>query len=129
MQVFEKSSDSGWGNRLNVIDENNVFVGFDFESSCCENFGYVFTDKKPVSEVDFSDQKSVEFKHEDFVFDPEYFEKLTGSWLNEGGAVSFRLINKQGSEIFLVLYNCHNGYYGHGFEMKVGDSTKYDDSL
>ena len=49
MQVFEKSSDGGWGNRLNVVDENNVFVGYDFESSCCESFGYVFTDKKPAS--------------------------------------------------------------------------------
>jgi len=32
--------------------------------------------------------------------------------------VSFRL-SKDGDVIYLVLYNYHNGYYGHGFHFTV----------
>lgn len=28
------------GGKVNFIDANDAFVGFDFESCCCENFGY-----------------------------------------------------------------------------------------
>lgn len=24
--------------------------------------------------------------------------------------------------LYLILYNCHNGYYGHGFEAKQGEA-------
>jgi hypothetical protein len=26
--------------KINFVDKNNVFVGFDYSSNCCERFGY-----------------------------------------------------------------------------------------
>ena len=72
-----------------------------------------------------SEQESVAFKHEDFVFDTSFHETMR----EEGGIGVFKLKNSEGEEIFLVLFNDHNGYYGHGFEMKIGDETKYSGCL
>jgi len=35
-------------------------------------------------------------------------------------SVLFRIVGKDNSEAFLCLYNIQNGYYGHGFDMKIG---------
>jgi hypothetical protein len=35
--------------------------------------------------------------------------------------VIFR-ITDGAAEKFVHLFNCHNGYYGHGFGFKVGDT-------
>lgn len=43
--------------------------------------------------------------------------------LDAGGMVAFKLVNGAGDEKYLHLFNCHNGYYGHGFEFKVGDEV------
>lgn len=33
--------------------------------------------------------------------------------LDEGGIVVFRLLHPSKPPLYLHLYNCHNGYYGH----------------
>ena len=43
--------------------------------------------------------------------------------LEEGGLVIFKLQSlptNPKSDLYLHLYNSHNGYYSHGFEMYVG---------
>jgi hypothetical protein len=35
--------------------------------------------------------------------------------------VAFRIINSTENELFVVLTNCHNGYYSHGFESFCGE--------
>jgi hypothetical protein len=131
MKVFKRTSTSGWGNRLNIIDENNVFVGFDYERSCCESFGYAFVKELPTK-IDYEcEGLAVEgFDCSGYVFDPSFFKDDLGlPKYDDGGACAFRLVNNKGAEAFLILYNHHNGYYGHGFEMKIGDSVKYEGTL
>ncbi len=48
--------------------------------------------------------------------------------MDGGGMIIFRLVNGC-EEKFLHLYNVHNGYYSHGFEVKVGGKTTRDGSL
>ena len=42
MEVFEKDS------KINFVDANNVFVGFDNIQSCCEDFGWYYSKKVPA---------------------------------------------------------------------------------
>jgi hypothetical protein len=46
----------------------------------------------------------------------------------EESRVTFRMI-KDESTLFLTLYNAHNGYYGHGFEMTCGNESLHDGTL
>ena len=36
MKIFEDNI------KVNFVDENNVFVGYDMRQSCCEQAGYFF---------------------------------------------------------------------------------------
>lgn len=121
------------GNRLNVIDENNVVVGFDYTQDCCEDFGYYFTLKEPVKYT-YNDEPKLTFNHDEYFFDTSYHKNALdldeyGDEYGDGEACSFKLVNKKEAEVFLVLYNCHNGYYGHGFDMKIGGDVKYEGIL
>ena len=112
--------------KVNFVDENNVFVGYDDFQCCCENHGW-FISK-------FEDEDSVEnLKDKDFysddilkgyVFDKSYHKTLSikddnysedPSWSD---CVQFKLIKNFSPNLFLYLYNFHNGYYSHGFTMK-----------
>jgi len=127
MKVFETGGD--W-NKLNVVDENNVLVGYSFEQSCCESYGYYFTDKEPeICPEEFPSEDDFKFEHEKFVFDTSFFKeiKTPGHDDDRDGAV-FRLVNGDES-VYLVLWNYHNGYYSHGFEMKVGEKIIHEGSL
>ena len=121
MRVFETKDERYGCKKVNIVDENNVFVGYSFDAQCCEMFGYVFTDKDPSKGIDYTNKKNIDFKHEDFKFDTKYFKEFEGYYNSEANSVAFKLVNKDGNEIYLVLYNYHNGYYYHGFEMKIGD--------
>lgn len=109
------------GSKINFIDENDTFVGFDYTTSCCENYGYLFTYNR---NTDF--QNDVEIENEGkFDLDGYIFDK---EWYNDKGndEVVFRLIRKKSKNIYLIIYNSHNGYYAHGFEFKAGDITLLD---
>jgi len=98
--------------KFNFVDANNVFVGYDSESSCCESFGYIISDTDAIVEntPDLNDDL------EPYVFDREYFQE--DSWGEENSFVTFRLVAPGLPDLFLTLYNTHNGYYSHGFEFK-----------
>ena len=122
---------------INFIDPLDVFVGYDDTSSCCEDFGWLFL-PKPYHEMtteligsagdwseygdslDYSmcmfgnDEKKIVKELENYVFD------TTTKVEDEGEAAIFRLIGPNGSNVYLHLYNYHNGYYAHGFNFSVG---------
>jgi hypothetical protein len=119
MKIFERSEKSGWGNRLNIIDENNVFVGYDYDQQCCEDFEYYLTDniEKLFDKAEALDEQT--FCHDGYVFDTAYIKEHEDEETCYGEYfVAFRLTKQGEKDIFLVLYNCHNGYYSHGFEMR-----------
>jgi len=133
------------GYKINFADTNDVLVGFDDEGSCCESFGYFFTDKvgddDPLNKRFTAYYSSQEYPSaspanlEELVFDPEFYRNEHG--YDGGGYAIFRLISplrelsdrrqrererqriqdEYVDEVYLVLYNHHNGYYSHGFEV------------
>jgi hypothetical protein len=42
---------------------------------------------------------------------------------------AFRLLGEGGRELYLVLYNAHNGYYAHGFTMESPDGVLFAGEL
>lgn len=132
MKVFE---DFG---RINFVDENNVFVGFCNDGKCCEVFGYVFVKVLPEAVNGNKTKGSVELSElelKDFNFDVNFSKELEvreepANWdRGGGGAISFRLVNNLNEEIYLILFNHHNGWYSHGFEMKDNEKLIFDGCL
>lgn len=111
MKKFEKDG------KINFVDENNIFVGYDNIQNCCEEADWFISKEKPRTIT--GDQ---EFNLDGFVFDKDFFERtvLDQCDLYSGDSVLFRIVDKDNSEAFLCLYNSHNGYYGHGFTMDIG---------
>ncbi len=139
MKIFESKP------KINFVDENNVVVGFDLDQECCENFGYFINDAldenisckelEAKSEGFYYDDKTLNKTLNGFVFDKDFFKETRGikeSVLDleedndKSTAVAiFRLVNKNDQKIekFIYLFNHHNGYYSHGFNMDVGGIT------
>jgi len=135
MKVFEGTPKNDWGEKVNFIDENNVFVGYDMGQSCCEHAEWFVADeikRKMPCEKDRSNSEGLE----SYRFDPEFFEQPTyleyedmdGNALDSGEMAVFRMTDGE-NEKFLHLFNCHNGYYDHGFTMKIGDEMKREGYL
>ncbi len=139
MRIFHTSRPSGYGDKLNFVDDNNVLVGFDNDSSCCEDFGYYLTRSVPQRPPDdnhrygsdYAPDSVPETKLDGYQFDPTFFQQLSNEQLytDSGGAVTFRLVKPDSPDIYLTLYNSHNGYYSHGFSMEVGGTTIQEGSL
>jgi len=124
MKIFD-SEEYGFS-KINFVDEDNVFVGYDMSQCCCETAGWYITELKSF---DLERCGVFEgFNESEWRFDKSFIEEVNyiknGDYdyntLEDGGMVMFRLISGD-KECFLHIFNCHNGYYGHGFEFKIGD--------
>lgn len=133
MKVFYTKVRGGIYGKVNFIDENNVFVGYDMGQVCCEYASWFIADSilnKMPSEIENSDGL------EQFSFDPDFFEERSqlkpndGDYdeLGEGCMVVFRLTDGS-REKYLHIFNCHNGYYSHGFTMEIDGKTVRDGDL
>lgn len=93
-----------------VTTEQNIDLLIDNEQCCCENWGYFFTNDDPkdfiganLINVVLTDTTLNEAKMKENHLGDEYFE---------GGLMFVNLETNRGTLQF-VLYNEHNGYYGH----------------
>lgn len=134
MKVFMAEVD--WTTKINFVDENNVILGYDYEGSCCEHFGFTLTrglDTHIFGDVLAGDEvNSVNIILDGYVFDRNYFEVRESEdddRLEFNNSAEFKAIKEDGEPIFIKLFNQHNGYYGHGFNMKVGDLGIYEGCL
>lgn len=110
MKIFDKDC------KINFVDDNNVFVGFDNDQCCCENFGYIISKKLPTST---SQNELNDSELEGYNFNTKFFkENVLTDNMDCGGSVTFKL-TKNRKSLYLTLYNCHNGYYGHGFKATI----------
>lgn len=120
MRIFNKGENS-YDEAVNFVDMFNVFVGYDTRTDCCEYASWYIIDKEtnePSSEHENYDEKDLEA----YYFDVEYFQELDlGGYVDEGGAVRFKLLHPTKDPKYLVIFNAHNGYYGHGFSFQFGD--------
>lgn len=120
MKYFPSDQGTIWSTKVNFVDENNVLVGYDWSPSCCEQFGWYIANNittKPGNNYVFNDdvcENAINTSLKDWFFDTKYFQTISNESENEHTAV-FRLVNGD-NELFLHLYNHHNGYYSHGFD-------------
>lgn len=97
--------------RINFIDKNDCFVGFDWYANCCENFGYYVALK--ITEDESFGGESLD----GFFFDTDVSPvEISSDGYDFDGFVAFKCINDEGDVRYLHLYNHHNGYYSHGWE-------------
>lgn len=119
MKKFEKNK------KINFVDENNVFVGYDTEQKCCENAGWFISNEKKVKVYDIIENKK-DYDIEKYYFDKDFFEEITRTDCRidkkRNNLVIFKLISPNLPTLYLHLYNHHNGYYSHGFESKIGNT-------
>ncbi len=118
MKIFDRDR------KINFVDDNNVLVGFDSQQSCCESFGWALSRSYSDGDI-FLDVNDHPFSGENgidptgYQFDKDFYKTdVSGIYVFDGGSVVFRLV-KNDDEIFLLLWNSHNGYYGHGFSMEL----------
>jgi hypothetical protein len=88
-------------------EAQEIFIGVDNMQCCCESFGAI------SSEDDLGDfvggyLRSI--KITDKGLNTKVLEQV--QYLDEGGAVFLDLETTRGT-LQLVVYNAHNGYYGH----------------
>ena len=135
MKVF--SSKENHSEKINFVDDKNVFVGYDSYQCCCEQADWFIADELTL---DMLSQGDKELGLEGYNFDPSYCEAIahidgekdyngnSTNQLYEGAMVVFKL-TKGKKEKFLHLYNCHNGYYSHGFTLTDGKDIIHEGSL
>lgn len=121
MKVFDRVE--GFESKVNFVDKYNVVLGYDLDTQCCEQAGYLF--HKDLLPVDFKFYApgAVEIKPtpdelEDYYFDTPFRVEVHDH--DENNWVTFRLIKlgsgrKREDDIYLTIFNCHNGYYSHNF--------------
>ena len=115
-----------WPSKVNFVDENEVYLGFDTDDDCCAHGGwFMLDDAEAWPSKDTGDWPKEPEPYPDlpgWTFDTGYFKErgIPGEYA-EGGAVQFRIVNG-GDQKFITLFNCHNGYYGKGFKFTVPKS-------
>jgi hypothetical protein len=118
---------------VNFVDENNILLGYDTEDQCCEDAGWFISEKVERDIVlgyhswhdeDIIREYGIDAETEGFNFDIKFHEIVTVKSNNtlimeDMNMAVFRLC-RGSSQIFLHLFNCHNGYYEHGFTLMEG---------
>ena len=127
MRVFQENG------KVNFVDTNNVFVGYDMECLCHEQADW-FIANVPAEDVPENLNQPTELMG--YTFDWAFFQEVNPNGachttLDEGGMVIFRLTSRYINDPnkYLHLFNCRNGYYCHGFEFKIGEEIKREGSL
>ena len=110
--------------KMNWVDSNNVFVGFSDMCDCCEVWGGNFYDSlgddARLLDIDLSVDNN-------WVFDTSFYSSDM-SMDGHDSSAGFRLVDGD-REMYLVIWNDHNGYYAHGFEFCNGDTVIVEGSL
>lgn len=109
-----------FNDKVNFVDENDVFVGYDLVQCCCEYADWYLSFNKQNDKIDDVDHivNSQSWDVSGYVFDTNYFNEKS---IGESTLVEFRLVKPQSKNIYLTLFNVQNGYYSHGFEAKIKD--------
>lgn len=135
MKVFTGRDGKIWEHKLNFVDSNNVILGFDNTQDCCEQFGwYVNTnqganrDDKSTVEGDETYTPSLKML-EPYNFDIHYHAIKESQDYSFESLCEFKLVADGLPDLYLTLFNIHEGYYSHGFDFSVDGKLKYSGSL
>lgn len=109
-----------FNSKVNYVDKNNRVVGFDMDSHCCEDFGHMVTTTKPPEDIYSSCwyEEMSEFVGdlEPYTFADEGPVDCLDIRDESGGGLAYRIVAKGEPDMWVVIWNHHNGYYSHGFE-------------
>ena len=127
MKIFERK------NKINFVDKNNVFVGYDLESQCCEDANW-FINPQKITSTSFKQLNKLikeKINTDDYVFDPQFFEQHISNMAFglDSVIIIFKLIKPNYQPLYLHIFNVHNGYYAHGFVMKINEKIVRKDWL
>lgn len=118
----------GFSDRVNFIDDNDVFIGYDLSQDCCEHAGwYILPEITPYSYEDSDNYDIPDVST--YEFDTEFFQEIQDGDLDCGGMVIFKLVSFMKPDLYLHLFNSHNGYYGHGFVVKHSGQVLKEDVI
>jgi len=128
MRIFEGDT-SSWGSKVNFVDDAGVFVGFDLEKSCCEEAGWCLA----TAILPFNEATDAAFEPvqdvDKYSFDRDFFVSVADPALDEGNMVVFKLQASALPDLYLHIYNAHNGYYGHGVTVEHDGEVVRDETL
>jgi hypothetical protein len=95
--------------KVNYVDDNNLFAGFETDQQCCE---------LATHRIEDSEGNIIEPEYGDVFYDLLFTGELPleMSDLDDTNMVRIPLINSKNERYYLVFENCHNGYYAHGYE-------------
>ena len=113
--------------KINFVDDKNTLVGYDMNRKCCEMADWGFS-RDPLAREGRKDLPQEIL--DKMVFNVDVCIKQ--SIYNDNGTttklVSFALVGEL-ETWYLVLSNCHNGYYSHGFSMDVAGERAKEGAL
>ena len=108
--------------KINFVDENNVFLGYDMEQSCCEQADWFIADRIH-SDILPRNKRVPDLTA--FRFDTEFFYSSE----IEGTSIAVFRITDGETQMFIHLHNTHNGYYSHGFNFTISGYTRQEGIL
>jgi hypothetical protein len=126
VKIFDEKEN--WTEKVNFVDANNVYLGYDMSQCCCE-FADWFIDDTPHVDGMIPDDLPKPRDLESWSFDTAYFLLVENELRFDAGSMAIFRITDGSAEKFIHLFNCHNGYYGHGFDFKVGDTMIQEGGL
>ena len=112
----------GYYQKVNFVDDNNVFVGYDMAQFCCEDAGWFIADEPILQYMEsLNPYNNIELKYKDlsnadisdFYFDTNYFKEVRSKYDDEN-LIIFKITNNN-EDRYIHIYNSHNGWYSHGF--------------
>jgi hypothetical protein len=110
------------GVRFGFEDGTSFFFGISDSQSCCENWGYLHAQDDVSAHIGATWLKWEETNTWPFETEkPEY-------GFDEGGFQAINVFTSAGLLQF-VVYNAHNGYYGHSVIAKMGKQTVLDTAV
>lgn len=109
--------------KVNFVDDKNRLVGFNNEDDCCAHGGWFITPDRVFAGFEERDMKAPQTFPE-YVFDTEFFAEA--KYPDNGIALAvFRMVADEKPDLYLHLYNCHNGYYARGFDAEFMGKEGY----
>ena len=116
--------------RINFVDDSDVFLAYDFTEQESEDFGYSIHKGKWDGNAYIYEYSCLPMSElEDYSFDTDYSEMDEYGSRDVLTRATFRLIDQEENEIFLTLFNSHNGKNFHAFEMTQDGYKLFDGQL
>lgn len=112
IRLFDVNYHDNYLAKVNYVDDQNYFAGFDMEQRCCESADHWIEDSKG-NKVEPNTYNGC-----------WYYLQFTGELPTEDELCDYdtyrvRIPLKHDCDnepYYLVFENCHNGYYAHGYE-------------